>query len=229
MEDTLLTSYELLIVIGPYGIGQKAIKYGKKLNIKGCTIFLGKGITKQRKLIEYLNLDEFRREIALLIIDKNAEDHILVELNRKIHFDKKRGIAFTIPLKQVIGSQSHHNEVINEGVKNPMHNAIFTVVDKGNGEAVIKSARKAGSQGATIINARGSGIHEANKLFNMEISPEKEVVLIIDTHSNSENIVKHIREDLNIDDRGKGIIFILDINKSFGLFKDTEYKAEQDK
>ena len=224
-----MDAYELLIVIGSHGIGKKVIKHGKQLGVKGCTVFMGKGITRQRSLMKYLDLDEFKREIALLVMSEADEDTIMVELNKKISFEKRGRIAITIPLRQVMGSQLHHSEVSDKGVKNPMYNAIFTIVDKGQGEAVIEAARKAGSQGATIINARGSGIHETNKLFNMDISPEKEVVLVIEEYSKVDGIVKSIRKDLDIDEPGKGIIFILDIKKSFGLFRDIEYKAEQDK
>lgn len=61
------------------------------------------------------------------------------------------------------------------GIENTMYQAVFTVVDKGNAEAVIDAATSAGSRGATIINAKGSGIHENNMLFSMPIEPEKKL------------------------------------------------------
>jgi len=78
-------------------------------------------------------------------------------------------------------------------------------------------ATKSGSRGGTIINARGSGIHETQKLFAMEIEPEKEIVLIIAKNEITELIVTSIREELKIDEPGKGIIFIQEVSKTYGL------------
>lgn len=99
-----------------------------------------------------------------------------------------------------------------------MYNAIFVVVDRGKAEAVIDAATKAGSRGATIINARGSGIHETSTLFSMAIEPEKEIVMILAQVSLTESIVSIIHERLHIDEPGQGILFTLDVNKAYGLY-----------
>ena len=44
-----------------------------------------------------------------------------------------------------------------------------TLVDKENAEDVVDPAMLAGAKGGTIINARGSGIHETSKIFSIEI------------------------------------------------------------
>jgi nitrogen regulatory protein PII len=99
-----------------------------------------------------------------------------------------------------------------------MYNAIFTIVDKGMAESVIDAAVLAGSKGGTIINARGAGIHEYCKLLSMDIEPEKEIVMILTETKLTESIASSIRENLKIDDPGNGIMFILDINKAYGLY-----------
>jgi nitrogen regulatory protein PII len=98
-----------------------------------------------------------------------------------------------------------------------MYKAIFTIVDRGKAEAVIDSAKNAGAKGGTIINGRGSGIHEQQTLFSFPIDPEKEIVLVIAETDNTEKIVKSIRDNLNIDEPGKGIMFVLDVNETCGL------------
>jgi len=100
-----------------------------------------------------------------------------------------------------------------------LYDAIFVIVDRGKAEAVIDAASKAGSKGGTIIHARGSGIHETSKLFAMEIEPEKEVVLILAEKNLTDPIVSTIREELQIDKPGKGIIFIQAVDRAYGLYK----------
>ncbi|HCL01135.1 MAG TPA: transcriptional regulator, partial [Lachnoclostridium phytofermentans] len=104
------------------------------------------------------------------------------------------------------------------GVEKTMYNSIFTVVERGKAEDVIEAAQKAGSKGGTVINARGSGIHETQKLFHMDIEPEKEIVLILSEEGTTDAIVKSISECIQIEDPGKGVLFVLDVSKTFGLY-----------
>lgn len=97
------------------------------------------------------------------------------------------------------------------------YEAIFTIVNRGRGQEVMDAAQQAGARGGTIINARGSGIHETSTIFKMEIEPEKEVVLILCPTENYLAIVEKIRSDLNIDEPGGGIIFTQSVSSSFGL------------
>ena len=97
------------------------------------------------------------------------------------------------------------------------YRAIFTIVDRGNGESVIDSAKTAGAKGGTIFSGRGSGIHETEKLFSMEIEPEKEVVLIITDADTAAGIVAAVRRDLEIEQPGKGIIFVQPVDQIVGV------------
>lgn len=100
------------------------------------------------------------------------------------------------------------------------YEAIFTVVERGLGEEVVDAATAAGSRGATIINARGSGIHHDTKFFAMRIEPEKEIVLIIIERDKTDMIVSAISKAMGIDEPGKGIIFCMDINRASGILKE---------
>lgn len=98
-----------------------------------------------------------------------------------------------------------------------MVSAIFTIVDKGKADDVVDAAKKAGARGGTIINARGSGIHETQTLFAMDIEPEKEIVLILVEKAVLEPVIQSIRENLKIDEPGKGIIFVQEVTETYGL------------
>lgn len=210
---------ELIMVVVNFGLASKVIKIAKQIGVSGGTIFLGKG-TINNHLLEILDLSDVRKEIVLMIAEKTLANQTLEKLNRKFVFEKpKHGIAFSIPVTNVLGSRNSSYNNLNEsgGIENTMYKAIFTVVDKGNAEKVVDSATSVGARGATIINARGSGIHETTMLFSMPIEPEKEIVMILAKNEQVEAIVASIRENLKIDDPGNGIMFILDVNKTYGL------------
>jgi nitrogen regulatory protein PII len=53
----------------------------------------------------------------------------------------------------------------------------------------------------------------------MDIEPEKEIVIILSKEDITEAIVTSIREKLEIDKPGNGIIFIQNINKAYGIYE----------
>jgi nitrogen regulatory protein PII len=211
---------ELLCVIVNFGLGSDIIKFAKQHGITGGTIFFGKGTIKNA-ILEFLDIAETRKEIVLMAAEAVTAHTVLEELNAKFKFSKpNHGIAFSTSITGILGAKSFTSKVDKENreVKNPMYNIIMSVVDKGKAEAVIEAAKEAGSRGGTIINARGSGIHETSKLFSMEIEPEKEIVMIISEKHLTEAITTSISDKLHMNEPGNGIIFVQDVNKTYGLY-----------
>ncbi len=212
---------ELICVIVNFGLGSKVIKTAKQFGATGATITLGKGTVNSR-LLDFIGISDMRKEIIYLVAEKKVADRVLEELNEEYEFHKpSHGIAFTTSIGSVVGMKSLNSEYLIDvkGDEETMYHIITTIVDRGKAENVISAASRAGSKGATIINARGSGIHETAKLFAMEIEPEKEIVVILTERHMTEGIVASIREELKIDEPGKGIIFIQNVNKTYGLRK----------
>lgn len=209
---------ELIWLIVNCGKGSKVIKFAKEKGVLGGTILLGKGTVRNR-FLELLDLTEIRKEIVLMLAQKDTAYQALEELDKKLALHKpNHGIAFTTSVRGILGTKALKCEIEEKrGAENSMYNAIFVVVDRGKAEDVVEAATKAGSRGGTIINARGSGVHETSKLFAMEIEPEKEVVLILAEKDNTKAIALSIKEELKIDEPGNGIIFIQDVNKTYGL------------
>ena len=209
---------ELLCIIVDYGKARRVIKIAKKSGIRGASVFLGKGTIRNNPMLKFFDLAESRKEIIIMITDNETRKFAMEAINDKLKFYKSnRGIAFAMSVSQVIGLSQYHQEKISEGVGETMYKAIFTIVDRGKAEDVIDAAVSAGSKGGTIINARGSGIHETSKIFNMEIEPEKEIVLILSENELTDKITSAIREKTKIDQPGQGIIFVQDVQDAYGL------------
>lgn len=220
---------EALVFIVNCGQARKIIRTGRKLGFTGATVFLGTGtMTHNKKWVKLLDLADSRKEIMLAFSDAKTIDAAMPILNEKFKFDiPNHGIAFRMPINEIIGSKHYAKHKNTNEVNESMVNAIFVIVDKGEAEDVVEAAAKAGSQGATIINARGTGIHETTKVFNMEIEPEKEVVLLLAESNTTEKIITAIREAVQIDEAGKGVIFVQHVKETYGLFKSsTEKKGE---
>ena len=98
------------------------------------------------------------------------------------------------------------------------YDLIITIVKKGFSENVLQASREAGAEGGTIIFGRGAGIHESAKILGIPIEPEKEIVMILSEKNSTDQIVEAIRTQMKIDEPGKGVLFILDVNKTYGLY-----------
>lgn len=219
-EKSVLTSFELLLVIANFGMGSKILKVAKQNGIQGGTILLGYG-THNRPLLKFLELAETRKEIVLMIAPRILVYATLKALDTNFKFYKKNhGIAYVMPVYNFLGSGKYDEcceDVTKGGINMTVYQAIFTIVDKGKGFKVVEAANTVGAKGATIVNARGSSIHETIKLFNLEIEPEKEMVLIIANKENAPKIVAKIRDDLAIDKPGNGIIFVQEVHQTIGI------------
>ena len=212
---------ELICIIVNDGIGSKVLKTAKKHGINGGTITLARG-TASNRIWDYLGLSDIRKEILYMVAEKETAYRVLEQVNLEYKLDKpNHGIAFTTSIHAILGTRKCKcdNARIERGGDNTMYQVITIIVDKGKAEDVVEAAITAGSKGGTIINGRGSGIHETSKLFSMDVEPEKEIVIILSEVDMTEAIVSAIREKLNIDKPGQGIIYVQDVNKTYGIYK----------
>ena len=206
------------------GMGSKVLKETKRVGVSGGTIFLGKGTVKSH-VLELLGLNEAKKEIVLMIMESRLEDIVHETISEKFNLDKpNHGIAFSLPVKSILGIKDYSPSINDEktgGIENMVYEVIFTIVERGLAEEVINAATSAGSKGATIINARGSGIHEDYRFLSMQIEPEKEIVMIITEEEKTDQIVSAINEAMKIEEPGKGVLFVLDVSKTSGLFSNN--------
>lgn len=212
---------ELICIIANYGAGSKLIKSARNHGISGGTVTLGKGTVSSR-ILDYLGLSELKKELVFLVAEQSKAYHALEQMNKEFEFHKpNHGIAFTTSICGVLGTKSISckNKIDKSENNEIMYHVITTIVEKGKAEEVIEAATKAGSKGGTIMNARGSGIHETNKLFAMDIEPEKEIVIILSEVAMTDAIVRSIQDRLKIDDPGNGIIYVQDVNRTYGIYK----------
>lgn len=212
-------SWYILSVIVDHNHGSKVLKTARQSGITGGTILPAHGTLGDR-YPRWFDDYEIRKEIVLMISNESIVEKSIDHLNKKMKLNKpNKGIAFTISVVNLLGSTycSIEGKPLKEGAYVTMQQAIFVVVDKGLAELVVKAAEKAGARGATVINGRGAGIHETSKLFSMEIEPEKEIVLIIAKREFVDSITSSINNAVNLDEPGRGILFIVDIQKAYGL------------
>ena len=99
------------------------------------------------------------------------------------------------------------------------HEVILCVVNAGYSDMVMDAAREFGARGGTVINARGTANIEAEKLFNIAIQPEKEIVMILVESAIRDDILHALYQKVGLQSEGKGIAFCLPVEKVVGISK----------
>jgi nitrogen regulatory protein PII len=206
-----------------FGKGSKMFEIYRNLGGEGGTVFLGRG-TVSSDMLNLLGILDTRKEILLAAIDESMEDALYDEVIRKLGLNKPhRGIAFSMPVKylasKIDGSQAISPKEKKEGVNDLDCEAIFVVVPKGSRDEVLEAAKSAGATGGTIIHGRGAASQEKQRLFNLQIEPEKDIILIISRTDKTDAIVNSVKNKLDIDKPGAGIIFVMDITRAEGLYR----------
>ena len=97
------------------------------------------------------------------------------------------------------------------------HEAIFCIVNAGFSDAVMDAAKEFGARGGTVIRARGTANAEAEKLFNIAIQPEKEIVMILVDQAIKNDILHALYRAVGLKTPGQGIAFSLPVDQVVGL------------
>ena len=96
---------------------------------------------------------------------------------------------------------------------------IMCIINQGFAENVMQAARECGASGGTILNARGTAREEAEAMFNITITPEKEVVFILVPIDNKDDILHALYQKCGLNSPGQGIAFSLPVDDVVGLNK----------
>lgn len=107
------------------------------------------------------------------------------------------------------------------------HEVIICIVNSGFSDEVMDAAREFGARGGTVIRARGTANAEAEKLFNIAIQPEKEIVMILVESKLKNDILHALYRAVGLNTPGQGIAFTMPVESVVGLTDFTEAQNEK--
>lgn len=208
----------LFLAIVKKGTASFFLEQARKAGATGGTIILADG-TIASPLMNLLGLHDSKREALLMLVDKEFEAEMHKVLAVECELPKKgKGVLFSFDTSSVYGSQRlGHNFTEGDAQMSP-YQMVATIVDRGKADDVVDVARQVGAQGATILHGRGLGSERTSKIFNVQIEPEKEIILMVVESDKVNDISQTISQALDIDQPGTGIIFSMAVNNATGLF-----------
>jgi nitrogen regulatory protein PII len=193
------------------GKADKIIEQARKVGSQNQTVLLGRGTSRSR-FFTTRALKQRPKEIVMIEADQSLDERLHQELGSALSLHKRhKGIAFTIPFDSV----DHPEEPLGQ----TEWQCILTIVDKGKAEACVKAARKAGAKGGTVIDGRGAGV-PAHYYVDLQIEPQKEIVIVLVPTERSEAIQEQIIDDLELNTTGAGMLLALPVSRATGLVEE---------
>lgn len=94
---------------------------------------------------------------------------------------------------------------------------IVVLVNSGFSEIVMDAAREVGARGGTIVRARGTGTKDMENRYNIVITPDKEMILILVKETIRDQMLSAIYKAAGLGTDGQGIAFSLPVNDVVGI------------
>ena len=94
---------------------------------------------------------------------------------------------------------------------------IVSIVRKGWGGTVLEATIKAGAQGGTVLLGRGIGRNEQQRVFGIQIEPEKEIVLTLVPMDSVDRLLEEIVRAAELTAPGNGLVFVVAVDQVAGL------------
>ena len=113
------------------------------------------------------------------------------------------------------------------------HQLILCIVNEGFSDLVMDTAREVGARGGTVVSARGTASKEAEKLFRIDIQPQKEIVMIVVPTELRDDVLHALYKEVGLNTPGQGIAVALPVDNVVGIAdgkpKGQEQNAEDKK
>ena len=176
--------------------------------------------TASQGILDFLGLTKTEKIVFTSIIPDTYEKEILAYIKKEMKIKEiGRGVAFTTPLSS---SPQYIQEVFKEKRGISMNNKkgyhlLITIVIEGFAEKVMTVAKKNGANGGTLIKGREIGTKGGFKFFNVQVEPEKDILLIVCKDDDKNKIMSAILEKYGANTEAKGVCITLPIDNAVGL------------
>ncbi len=225
MIDQLKKCQKLIISIVNRDKTSRVVNASKRKQAEGATIIHGQGTCIERcETFWGIPLEPEKDVIFTIVSDEHAED-VLDIISKCVKMSKPgNGVAFILDITRFTGAvhllkkkQKPRDQPLKSMDITAQFELIVSIVNKGFCEEIIEASREAGAAGGTILHGRGTGVHEHAKLFSFNIEPEKEIILTLVPQKITDHILETIVKKGELDKPGKGIAFVLNVEKVLGI------------
>lgn len=220
-ELTIEHPFQIMTLILSERQCQKLVRIVKEKDIRSAIILLGKGTVKSATL-NLLGIKSQNKEVVNILLEKEKAKEVLDYFTKELQLHELgHGIAYTAPVitaGQIINNKQGTWNTVQGMEGESMFKKLTVVVNLGMAKDVMDIARKSGVKGGTILHGRETGTEFTTKLFNIEIEPEKELIMILMPDDLIDKVVNDLYQELKLGIPGNGFLFVEPILDVRGLY-----------
>ena len=197
-------------------------------------ITLGNG-TASSEILDYFGLDGSEKSVLFHIITDTKWKEVKRQLRLQMNMDIPGiGIAFLVPLSSIGGmkalsyltAQQDYVKGEESTLKDTKYELLVTIANQGYTEGIMDAARKVHAAGGTVIHAKGTGTHLAQKFMGVTLVPEKEMIFIVVRKSQKNAIMRAIMDEAGTGTKAGAIVFSLPVTDTAGMRMMEELEEE---
>lgn len=228
---------KLMITIVDRGKGERVAEICRGHHLYYHILCFGMG-TASSETLDYLGLGKTEKDFVITMGPKERLPSVVGEISQLMQLHKPgRGIVFTVPLSGI--SSLFSQMLLREEDKKleqdtakqecgcgSKYELVVAIVNRGYTDKIMSAARSVGAMGGTIIDARGVGYEEAEKLLGVSIKAEKSIVCILCSRKEKHTIMQAVNAEAGIKSEARGIILSLAVDDMMGLPLDPEVREQ---
>lgn len=222
MEAKRQMGYMVTFILSPPS-AKKCLSLAKEQGVENILVLRGKGTVNNRTL-QLLGIKRQDKVVLNMMLDAKKARTFLDSASEELALHKpNHGIAFLKPIERMVYGQEKMDvnsmrDVLPEE-ENMQYQKLTVVVNLGMAEEIMTVAREAGAKGGTILHGRGTGAQVPEKLFGIEIEPEKELLLILATEDVMNSVIAALEDAFDFTRPGTGILFVESVSDVRGLVR----------
>lgn len=229
-----MSQLHLMTTIISRNMTRKFIGFYESSGLPVSFMTLGLG-TASSEILDYFGLDGSEKCVMFHVVTDEKWKEVKRQLRLKMNIDIPGiGIVFMVPLSSIGGSKAlnyltcQQNFVKGEEseLKDTKYELLVTIANQGYTEQIMDAARKVHAAGGTVIHAKGTGAHLAQKFMGVTLVPEKEMVFIVVRKDQKNAIMKAIMDEAGTGTKAGAIVFSLPVTDTAGMRLMEEIEEE---
>lgn len=220
-----MSELSLMVTITSRKLTRRFIGFYEEMGLPVSFNTLGNG-TASSEILDYFGLDGSEKSVLFHVITDSRWKEVKRQLRLKMNIDIPGiGIAFLIPLSSIGGIKALNYLTAGQdyvkgeesSLKDTKYELLVTIANQGYTEQIMDAARKVHAAGGTVIHAKGTGTHLAEKFMGVTLVPEKEMVFIVVRKSQKNAIMKAIMDEAGTGTKAGAIVFSLPVTDTAGM------------
>ena len=197
-----------------------------ELGLRIAVSLHGRG-TAVRSMLDILGIEDNEKRVILTIANRKKTKEFIREQKRRLFIGVPgHGVAVAVPIKSIGGGKTvaflNGEQQIAKYTPELIYayELITVIANEGRSDLVMNAARSAGAKGGTVLHGKSTGAKDSEKFYNISISGEKEVILIVAEAAQKSEIMRSILKNAGPDSEAGAIVFSMPVSEvaGFGMF-----------